>query len=80
MHELAIAESIVDMVRETAAGRRVVKVIVEIGAASCVSPEALAFSIGLVAEGTPVENAMFDIRAVAGGALNLKSMEITGIT
>jgi Zn finger protein HypA/HybF involved in hydrogenase expression len=78
MHELAIAESIVDMVGETAAGRRVVKVIVEIGAESCVSREALAFSINLAAEGTAAENAMFEIRPVAGKALNLKSMEIEG--
>jgi Zn finger protein HypA/HybF involved in hydrogenase expression len=80
MHELAIAESIVEMIGETAAGRLVVKVIVEIGTESCVSCEALEFSIGLVAEGTLAENAVFDIRPVAGDALNLKSMEVEGIT
>jgi Zn finger protein HypA/HybF involved in hydrogenase expression len=42
---------------KTAAGRRIVKVIVEIGIESCVSREALVFSIGLVAEGTAAENA-----------------------
>jgi Zn finger protein HypA/HybF involved in hydrogenase expression len=80
MHELAIAESIVEMVGETAAGRRVFKVIVEIGAESCVSCEALEFSIHLVAEGTPAKNAVFDIRPVAGDTLNVKSIEVEGIT
>ena len=37
MHELAIAQSIVDMVEETAAGRRVLRIIVEVGSQSCVS-------------------------------------------
>jgi hydrogenase nickel incorporation protein HypA/HybF len=78
MHELAIAESLVGMVDETAAGRRVLRVTIEIGALTCVSGEALAFSFGLAAEGTAAEGAQLDIRPVAGDALNLKSMEIEG--
>jgi hydrogenase nickel incorporation protein HypA/HybF len=76
MHELAVAQSIVEKVEETAAGRKVRRVIVEIGERSCVSGEALSFSFGLVAEGTSVHGAMLDIVAVAGDALNLKSMEV----
>ncbi|HEX3809516.1 MAG TPA: hydrogenase maturation nickel metallochaperone HypA [Rhizomicrobium sp.] len=76
MHELTVAQSIVEKVDETAAGRRVCRVIVEIGRQSCVSAEALSFSFGLVAENTAIEGAVLDIRAVDGDALNLKSMEI----
>jgi hydrogenase nickel incorporation protein HypA/HybF len=76
MHELAVAQNIVEKVDETAAGRKVRRVIVEIGRDSCVSGDALSFSFGLAAEGTAAEGAMLDIRAVPGGALNLKSMEV----
>lgn len=76
MHELAIAQSIVEMADETAAGRRVCKITIEVGALTCVSKEALEFSFGLVAEGTGAEGAWLDIRAVAGDALNVKSLEL----
>ncbi|CAN2536646.1 Hydrogenase+maturation+factor+metallochaperone+HypA [Methylocapsa aurea] len=78
MHELAIAESVAEMVDEVAAGRRVLRVTIEIGALTCVSGEALAFSFALVADGTAAQGAELDIRPVAGDALNLKSMEIEG--
>jgi hydrogenase nickel incorporation protein HypA/HybF len=76
MHELAVAQSIVEKADETAAGRKVRRVIVEIGKQSCVSREALSFSFGLVAEGTAVEGATLDIRTVEGDTLTLKSMEV----
>lgn len=76
MHELAIAQNIVEKAAETAAGRKVRRITVEIGHDSCVSGEALTFSFGLVAEGTAAEGAMLDIRAVPGAALNLKNMEV----
>ena len=76
MHELAIARAVVGKAVETAAGRRVVRVTLEIGQLSCVSGEALAFSFGLVAEGTLAEGAALDIRAVAGDALNFRSLEL----
>ncbi|MGH7073403.1 MAG: hydrogenase maturation nickel metallochaperone HypA [Stellaceae bacterium] len=80
MHELAVAESIVAMVDDTAAGRRVRRITVEIGTASCVSAEALTFCLGLVAEGTAAQGAPFDIVTVAGERLNLKSMEVEEAT
>jgi hydrogenase nickel incorporation protein HypA/HybF len=76
MHELTVAESIVEKVAETAAGRKVRRLIVEIGRDSCVSGEALAFSFSLVAEGTAAEGAALEIRPVPGATLNLKSMEV----
>jgi hydrogenase nickel incorporation protein HypA/HybF len=76
MHELAVAQNIVEKVDETAAGRRIRRVIVEIGCDSCVSAEALAFSFGLAAEGTGAQGAVLEIRAVPGAALNVKGMEV----
>lgn len=78
MHELAVAESIVEKVVETAAGRRVRKVTIEIGTQSCISAEALSFSFSLVAEGTAAQDAVLNVIATNDEALNLKSMEIEG--
>lgn len=76
MHELAVADSLVSMIAETAAGRRVVKVTLEVGELTCVSVEALSFSFDLVSEGTAAEGAELDVRRTAGDALNLKSLEL----
>jgi hydrogenase nickel incorporation protein HypA/HybF len=76
MHELAIAQGIIEKVDETAAGRKVRRVIVEIGRDSCVSAEALAFSFDLVAEGSAAHGAVLDVRSVMGTTLNVKSMEV----
>jgi len=76
MHELAVADSLVSMIAETAAGRRVVKVTLEVGELSCVSLEALSFSFDLVSEGTAAQGAQLDVRRTSGDALNLKSLEL----
>lgn len=76
MHELAVAQSLVSMIEEIAAGRRVVKVTLEVGQLSCVSAEALSFSFNLVSEGTTAHGAELDVRRTPGDALNLKSMEV----
>jgi len=76
MHELAVAQGIVDQVDATAAGRRVLKVTVEIGALTCVSKDALEFSFDLVAQGTAAHGAELEILGVPGEALNVKSMEV----
>ncbi|MFD0517925.1 hydrogenase maturation nickel metallochaperone HypA/HybF [Paractinoplanes durhamensis] len=55
MHELAIAESIVDAVCERAAGRTVHRVTVRIGALSAVVPDAMRFCFDLACEGTAAE-------------------------
>jgi hydrogenase nickel incorporation protein HypA/HybF len=76
MHELAVAESLVSIIEETAAGRRVVKVTLEVGKLTCVSVEALSFSFDLAAEGTAAHGAELKVRRTPGDALNLKSMEL----
>jgi hydrogenase nickel incorporation protein HypA/HybF len=67
VHELAIADSIVRIASEHAAGRRVASVEVVVGRLRQVVPSALEFSFGLVAEGTPVEGAALAIEDVEAG-------------
>ena len=76
MHELAIAESIVGMIEETVGARRVRRIALEIGAQSCVSPEALLFSFHLVAEGSASASAILDIAQPPGDRLIVKYLEL----
>ncbi len=57
MHELSIAEAIVDVATRHAAGRRVVKVEVKVGHLRQVVPDSLHFAFGLVAQGTALDGA-----------------------
>ena len=68
MHELAITQSVVDMVVEKTIGRRVCVVRVEVGALSGVVPDAMAFCFELAAAGTSIEGAALQIDVVDGRA------------
>lgn len=68
MHELAIAESLVEAVCERAAGRRVHRVTVRIGALTAVVPEAMRFCFGLACEGTVADGAALEIEHRPGAA------------
>lgn len=57
MHELSIAQSVVDIASRHAQGRKVTKVELRVGHLRQVVPAALSFSFELVAQGTPVEGA-----------------------
>jgi hydrogenase nickel incorporation protein HypA/HybF len=65
MHELSIAEAIVDVAIRHAAGRRVSAVEVRVGALRQVVPEALEFAFGLVAQGTALDGARLELVQVA---------------
>ena len=64
MHKLAIAESIVRIAGEHAAGRQVTKVYLKVGHLRQVVPSALSFSFELVAQGTPAEGAKLEMEEV----------------
>jgi hydrogenase nickel incorporation protein HypA/HybF len=64
MHELSIAEAIVDVAARHAAGRRVLRVEVRVGHLRQVVPDALDFAFTLVAEGTAVQGAELTIAHV----------------
>jgi hydrogenase nickel incorporation protein HypA/HybF len=61
VHELAIAEGLIDGVTGRLPGRRVTSVRVEIGALSGVVPDALRFCFSMATEGTPLDGADLEI-------------------
>ena len=68
MHELAIAENIVDLVCDRADGRPVRRVTVRIGKLTAVVPQAMLFCFDLATEGTVAEGARLEIEERAGAA------------
>ena len=64
MHELAIAESIVDVALRHARDRRVAKVELRVGHLRQVVPSALTFAFELLAEGTVLQGAELAIETV----------------
>jgi hydrogenase nickel incorporation protein HypA/HybF len=64
MHELSIAECVVDIACRHADGRRVVQVDLKVGHLRQVVPSALAFAFELVARGTELEGAELTIEEV----------------
>lgn len=69
MHELSLAENVVQLAQQAAlneGARRVRAVILEIGQLSHVAPEALEFCFTSVAAGTVVEGSRLEIQLVAG--------------
>jgi hydrogenase nickel incorporation protein HypA/HybF len=64
MHELSIAEALVDIVERHARGRRVVEVEVQVGALRQVVPDALSFAFALVCHGTVADGATLVLHEV----------------
>jgi hydrogenase nickel incorporation protein HypA/HybF len=64
MHELSLAEAVVQICCEHADGRRVTSVELNVGRLRQVVPDALEFAFALVAQGTPVEGAELEIHEV----------------
>ena len=64
VHELSIAQSVVEIACRHAAGRRVTRVQLKVGHLRQVVPSALAFSFEIVAQGTPVEGAELALESV----------------
>jgi hydrogenase nickel incorporation protein HypA/HybF len=68
VHELAIAESVVEMVGECTEGRPVTVIRLRVGQLSGVVPDALTFCFELVTAGTAVEGATLEIEVLRGEA------------
>ena len=64
MHELSIAEALVEIAERHARGRPVLKVEVAVGHLRQVVPPALEFAWELVARGTALEGAELELREV----------------
>ena len=72
MHELAIAESVVDAVLDRTGEQRVTVVRLRVGRLSGVVRDALEFSFELAAASTPLEGAALEIEE-PGGRLRCRS-------
>ena len=68
MHELALTQSVVDVITERLGPARVTAVHLEVGRLSGVLPDAVRFCFGLVTEGTTLDGARLDIDEPAGHA------------
>ncbi len=66
MHELSIAQSIVDTVCERAGERPVHSVMIRVGALTAVVPEAMRFCFDLAVAGTVADGARLDIERRPG--------------
>lgn len=66
MHELALTQDLVGLIADRCRGRRVTRVVLEIGKLAAVVPDAFRFCFELCAEGTPVEGAELQIIELAG--------------
>ncbi len=64
MHELSIAEAVIDIALAHANGRRVHKVELKVGHLRQVVPSALEFAFELLCDGTPLEGAELAIEDV----------------
>lgn len=69
MHEMALAESVIDLVEDAARANKVSRVrtvVIEIGALSHVSPEAMRFCFDAVSRDSVADGARLEIVTVAG--------------
>jgi hydrogenase nickel incorporation protein HypA/HybF len=66
MHELSIANSVVELCAERAMGARVLRVTLEIGRLSAVMPDAIRFCFDVCAKDTVVEGAVLEIVETPG--------------
>ena len=66
MHELGITQEVVAIAAKGAAGRRVRRVVLEIGKLSGVFPDAVRFCFDLCAEDTVVAGAVLEIVEIPG--------------
>ena len=64
MHELSIAEAIVNIALKHADGRRVIRVELKVGHLRQVVPSALEFAFELLSSGTPLDGAELAIEDV----------------
>ncbi|MGH7723706.1 MAG: hydrogenase/urease maturation nickel metallochaperone HypA [Candidatus Dormibacteria bacterium] len=78
MHEMGLAQAILDTALQIAGDRPVSRVTVSAGEQQAVSPESLSFSFELIAAGTAATGATLQVRAVPGVRLLVDEVEVAG--
>ena len=66
MHELGITQEVVSIATEHSGGRRVTRVVLEIGKLSGMLPDSVRFCFELCAQGTVVEGAVLEVIETPG--------------
>ncbi|MBD2359046.1 hydrogenase maturation nickel metallochaperone HypA [Tolypothrix sp. FACHB-123] len=66
MHELGITQNIVAIVQEHANGKKVSRVLLEIGQLSAIMPDAIRFCFDICAQGTVLAGAKLEILEIPG--------------
>jgi hydrogenase nickel incorporation protein HypA/HybF len=66
MHELGITQNIVAIVTEHAQGKKVQRVLLEIGKLSAIMPDAIQFCFDICSQGTILEGAILEILETPG--------------
>jgi hydrogenase nickel incorporation protein HypA/HybF len=69
MHELGITQNIVSIVVENAKGKKVQRVLLEIGKLSAIMPDAVKFCFDICSQGTVLEKAKLEIIEIPGLAV-----------
>lgn len=64
MHEMGLAEGILDLVLDVAGGQKVRRIRLQIGRLQMVVPDSLEFSFQLVSDGTSAAEAVLEIEEV----------------
>lgn len=78
MHEVALAQGILDVVLDVAAGRQVQTVRVRAGELLAVSEDSLQFCFELVAQDTPAAAARLQVELTPDDALQVDGVELAG--
>jgi len=82
VHELSIAEGMVDAIRERTGDAPIARVFLQIGRLSCIEPGAIRFCFELCARGTGAERAVLEIEEIPGrascGACGAEGFEVDG--
>ncbi len=69
MHELGITQNIVSIVVEHSQGKKVQRVLLEIGKLSAIMPDAVKFCFDICSQGTVLEKAKLEIIETPGLAI-----------
>jgi hypothetical protein len=80
MHEMGLAQAILDTALDIAGDRPVRRIVVSAGEQQAVSPESLSFSFELIAAGTTASGATLDVRQAEGARLLVDEVEVGGDT
>ncbi|MGH7847365.1 MAG: hydrogenase maturation nickel metallochaperone HypA [Candidatus Binatia bacterium] len=64
MHEMGLAQGILEVVLDAAAGEKVRRISLRVGRGQMVKPDSLEFSFRLVSEGTSAAEAAFALKEV----------------